>query len=66
MAWTEWGISFKCKACNRSSYSYIRASRYDKKAIGCRICGLHMDLEIRERFIKVGDLEISIYIPAYC
>lgn len=64
--WSEWGITLKCKKCGRAAYGYIKAVRNDKKAIGCKECGLNTTVEMRERFDKIGNLEISIYIPYYC
>jgi transcription elongation factor Elf1 len=66
MAWSEWGISLKCKNCGRNAHGYIKATRHDKRAIGCKECGLNTTIEIKELFLKIGNLEISVYIPYYC
>lgn len=66
MAHTEWSIHLKCKRCGRNSYGYTKASRLDKKTIGCKNCGLNTSVNIKECSLKVGQLEIGIYIPYYC
>ena len=64
--WVEWAVQLRCRDCGRSSCTFVKATRNEKKAIGCKKCHLNTDVEIRERKVKVGALEITVYIPYYC
>jgi transcription elongation factor Elf1 len=63
---TEWVVSLKCERCGRQSNKYLKAKRMENKGIGCKECGLHTNIEIREHSVIVGGLDIKIYMPYYC
>lgn len=62
----EWHINVECGRCNRKNSKMIKVKQGQTTAnVGCKECGLHTEVPLREHTEKVGDLKITIWYPYY-
>lgn len=61
----EWNICLECEKCGRKAYKYLATKYKEKRALGCKECGLHTEVEMKDSKLTIGQLKISIYVPCY-
>lgn len=62
----EWNVNITCKRCGRTASKFVRVKHGQTKTnVGCKECGLHVEVDLKEYTVIVGDLKIVIWYPYY-